>query len=164
MLGTAKEERSDLVSVEKVHIYRGIPGSGKNTHAEKEGFDRIIDSDQYFVDHVEPTGEYTFKPEYQEQSHVWCFRTYLRLLLDESIDSLAVCNTNTRREEYMPFVQAAKAMVPQAELRLVRMVCSSQTGAERNVHEVPADHVEDMKERMEEPRSHHPTELKIRTD
>lgn len=145
-----------------IYIYRGLPGSGKNTHAEEQDIEHIIDSDSYFVGE---NGEYEFVPEKATEAHASCFRQYLQLLPQaEHIDSIAVCNTNTTRAEYTPYVQAARAFKLGDRVRLIHCDCSVATSVRRNIHDVPRETIEQMAERWEEPESHDPPQHVIPTD
>lgn len=145
-----------------IYIYRGIPGSGKNYHAENHiEADIIVDSDEFFMEE----GEYQFKPEQLTEAHTVCFRKWLEAIekYARSADSIAVCNTNITRAEYTPYVQAARAAGFKQNIRLVHCQCPIETAIERNIHGVPPHVIGRMDERFEKPHEHDPTQLSVWT-
>jgi predicted kinase len=144
-----------------IYIYRGLPGAGKNTHAESIDVDHILDADSY---HVED-GDYCYEETQVGEAHASCFRQYLQLLPQaHTIDSIAVSNTHVERADYTPYVQAAEAFKLGDRVRLIHCKCSIETSVERNVHEVPREDIEDMATRWEEPTDRDPPQHTIVTD
>lgn len=129
----------------KLIIIRGWPGSGKTAFALRLvraghvlGF---IEADQYFI---RSDGIYDFNPRLLPYAHRWCFGRVERLL-DNAGDSGAVIvsNTFTRRWEMEGYVKLAR----RTEAELVVYRC---TGSFDNVHGVPPETVQRMRESMED--------------
>lgn len=160
------EKQNELVNNNNIFIMRGLPGSGKNWWAEEQyNIDHIVSADEYFVKHVGESGEYNFDPLKLTEAHAYCHREFLKLLptLGKS-ETVAVCNTNIKREEYMPYVMAARAFELTGDIVLVNMECNIETAVERNKHGVPPEKIEDMLEAFEHPRFHHPEQVSIKND
>ena len=138
-------------------IYRGLPGSGKTTHAESQDFDVIVEADHFFyVD-----GEYQFDPSKLTEYHAKAFAWYLEEL--ERSDRIAVDNTNITRAEYTPYVMAARATGRGDELLLRRMSAPCDVCYDRQAHDVPHGVVRSMAQRLAEPEDYDPREEIIRT-
>ena len=138
-------------------IYRGLPGSGKTTHAESQDFDVIIETDDFFyVD-----GEYQFDSSKLTEYHAKAFAWYLEEL--ERSEKIAVANTNITRAEYTPYVMAARAVGRGDELLLRFMAAPCDVCYDRQVHDVPHGIVRSMAQRLEEPADYDPPQEDIIT-
>ena len=140
-------------------IYRGLPGSGKTTHAESQDFDVIVETDHFFIDDQD---HYNFDPNKLTEAHTWCFNRYLEALAF-GIEQIAVANTNITRAEYTPYVMAARAEGRGDELLLRFMAAPCDVCYDRQVHDVPHGIVRSMAQRLEEPADYDPPQEEIIT-
>lgn len=126
-------------------LVRGIPGSGKSTFARKNFPDlKVIEADDYFY----RDGEYKFNPEEISDAHKDCwFRTEQEL---KKGNSVVVANTFTQLWEMDKYLDLAYKY--DTELKVFR--CE---GNFNNIHGVPEEVVELMKQRFE----NYPGEIKV---
>ena len=119
-------------------LIRGLPGSGKTTMAKKcaEAGYVHCEADQYF----EVAGEYRFDGSKLRAAHDDCLRRAIAAM--DAGRSVVVANTFTRLWEMRSYLKAAKKRGISA--RIVEA-----TGNWPNVHGVPADAIERMRERWE---------------
>jgi len=122
-------------------VMQGPPGGGKSTLATSmaDGLHAVVCStDDY---QVEPDGVYRFKPEAAASFHAMNQeRVLLALRRGENV---VVDNTNTTRREAKPYVASAVTL----GIPVVFVRCE---GRWPNVHGVPPERVELMRNRMEE--------------
>lgn len=124
-------------------LIRGIPGSGKTTLA-KEIADGVIEHPHFETDNffTNPyTGEYRFKPELIKVAHQWCQSLVFKALLDEE-PKVIVSNTFTQIWELEPYLEMAQRFGYKVDIH----TC---TGEYTNVHGVPEEKVQEMKQRFE---------------
>lgn len=124
------------MSVGKVLVLRGLPGSGKSTFVEKlpkySHHYTVVSADHFFT----RTGSYVFDPKKLGEAHAECFRYALKVLQGpECYNVLVVDNTNISSWEPSPYVQAAAAFGVECEI--VTLWCDPVVAAQRNVHKVP---------------------------
>ena len=119
-------------------LIRGLPGSGKTTMAKKYAEVGYVhcEADQYF----ERDGVYKFDPAKLHAAHDDCLRRAIAAL--DAGRSVVVANTFTCRWEMEPYLKAAKK-------RGIKVRIVKATGNWPNVHGVPADTIERMRERWE---------------
>ena len=135
---------------EKVlYIVRGLPGSGKSTFAEKlVGADFLVcEADKYFIN--KDTGEYNFDPSKIKEAHKYCqnlVETYMSdsLVNDQWYRQIAVSNTFTQEWEMQPYFDLAKKY----DYTVFVVIVENRHGG-KNVHGVPDDKLEIMKNRFE---------------
>lgn len=125
----------------KLIVIRGIPGSGKSTLARKllaEGTaDVHFEADMFF----ELNSAYKFQPEKIGAAHQWCQNQVKAALAAGK--NVIVSNTFVKKWEMEAYVKyAAENSIP-VELHICR-------GEYQNVHGVPTDKVQQMKNRFEE--------------
>ena len=129
-------------TVGSITIIRGLPGSGKSTHAKKlaQSMKRPIhiEADMYFM---HPRNEYVFDGTVIHKAHEWCFQT-ARIAAVHGYDVI-VSNTFTRRKEFQPYVKLAQTIGAPWNV----ITC---TGNFQNVHGVPIEVLENMRQRWEE--------------
>ncbi len=119
-------------------LIRGLPGSGKSTIAKSlYGFVHL-EADMYFVDAV---GNYQYEKARIKDAHEWCQRETKKYL--EAGKDVVVSNTFTRRCEIEPYIKIADAIGITPNVLIA-------AGKFENVHGVPADVIENMRNRWEE--------------
>jgi len=136
--------------MEKIlYIVRGIPGSGKSTFAKKiVGHDFLVcEADKYFVN--KETGEYKFDFSKIKDAHKFCqdmVETYMKdsLVNNQFYRESAVSNTFTQEWEMDPYFKLAK----EYGYTVFSIVVENRHGG-TNVHNVPEDKIEQMKNRFE---------------
>lgn len=119
-------------------LIRGLPGSGKSTMARGAMFDGFehYEADMFF----ERAGEYRYDASKIKEAHEWCRWKTINALA--SGKSVVVSNTFTRRVEMEPYFEIAKAFGVEPNVM-------EATGNWTNVHGVPAEVVDKMRQRWE---------------
>lgn len=132
--------------MKKLIILRGIPGSGKTTHAHelmqyyiKENKNVAhFEADMFFT---KPDGTYNWKPNMVGVAHKWC-KDKVRNALNTN-DVVIVANTNLTKTEVDTYVEIGKAAG--ADIDIQRL-----TGNYQNVHKVPDKTLRKMKEKLQD--------------
>ena len=135
--------------MEKIlYIVRGIPGSGKSTFAKKiVGHDFLVcEADKYFIN--KETGEYKFDVSKIKDAHKFCqdtVETYMKdsLVNNQFYREIAVSNTFTQEWEMDQYFKLAK----EYGYTVFSIVVENRHGG-TNVHNVPEDKIEQMKNRF----------------
>lgn len=130
----------------QVYIIRGVSGAGKSTlarkianlHSLENKVSKIFETDNYFMEN----GEYKFDATKLHQNHQKCFSDFLDALNDRNVDVVIVANTFTRKWEYVNYADAAK----DSGFEVTMLIAN---GNYKNVHNVPDDVVQKMKNRFE---------------
>ena len=134
-----------------LYIIRGLPGSGKSTLGEslasyarsgrlKGAYDvHSYAADDWFTN--SKTGEYNFNPAELPDAHEDCRARVMGSMMS-NVDNICVCNTFSQAWEAEPYFKLCE----QYEYTPVVLECQSQFG---NVHEVPQESIDAMKERWE---------------
>lgn len=126
--------------MEKIlYIVRGVPGSGKSTFA-RQLTSNVFEADQYFIDNE---GNYNFIPSEIKNAHAEC-QDDVKSAMSSSIPKIAVSNTFTQEWEMNPYLDLAK----QFGYMVFTVVVENRHGG-KNVHGVPNDKIELMKNRFE---------------
>jgi predicted kinase len=128
-----------------LYIIRGLPGSGKSTlghelASEADGYYKrhSVAADDWFCDQY---GEYNFVPEELSDAHEDC-RSRVMGRMMSGVEKICVCNTFSQAWEAEPYFKLCK----QYYYTPVVLECQSQFG---NVHGVPQESIDEMKERWE---------------
>lgn len=124
----------------KLTIIRGLPGSGKSTTAKKiaeETGAKHFEADMFFIDEH---GEYNFRPHQIRWAHHWC-QAKVACWLDAK--NVVVSNTFTMRWEMEPYFEMANIYGADVEVIVAN-------GNWPNIHGVPQDVIDRMRERWEE--------------
>ena len=120
-------------------IVRGLPGSGKSTLA-KQLTSNVFEADHYFYDNE---GNYKFIPSEIKDAHKEC-QDNVRIAIESSIPKIAVSNTSTQEWEMEPYFELAKKY----GYKVFTIIVENRHGG-TNVHNVPEDKIEQMKNRFE---------------
>ena len=87
-------------------------------------------------------GEYKFDATKLHRNHQKCFNDFLDALNDRNVDVVIVANTFTLKWEYVNYADAAK----DSGFEVTTLIAN---GNYQNVHNVPDDVVQKMKNRFE---------------
>lgn len=126
---------------QKLILLRGLPGSGKSTLA---GLLSLIDNvtsveaDDFFVDE---DGVYRFDATKLWQAHNWC-QKMTRVSIEMGYNVI-VSNTSTTEKEVAVYQQIAQEF----GVDFVSLICENRHGG-TNVHNVPGDKLQAMKQRF----------------
>jgi predicted kinase len=118
-------------------LVRGIPGSGKSTFA-KLICNQHVEADMFF----ELEGEYKFDPSKLKQAHEWCKNKaegWMKIGYN-----VAVSNTFSQEWEMQPYFELAKEYG-----YMVHVLIKENRHEGKNVHNVPEEKLEQMKNRFE---------------
>jgi predicted kinase len=135
---------------EKVlYIVRGLPGSGKSTFSKKlvNSDFLVCEADKYFID--KETGEYKFDGSKIKDAHKYCqdlVETYMKdsMVNDQWYREIVVSNTFTMEWEMTHYFELSKKY----GYKVFTIIVENRHNGE-NVHGVPNDKIEQMKDRFE---------------
>ncbi len=128
-------------------LVRGLPGSGKSslaTHIWNEY--AVCEADKFFYD---KEGNYNFDPTKLKQAHEWCRNVVETRMKDHQVNEqyypeIAVSNTFTQEWEMESYFQLAEKY----NYKVVSLIVENRHGS-KNLHGVPDDKVEIMRNRFE---------------
>lgn len=134
--------------MKRLVIMRGLPGSGKSTHAkELQGGvpTRVICSaDDYFM----KDGIYQFDPKQLGKAHEAC-KAKAHTAMLKSMSVVIIDNTNMQKWEFQDYI----AFGMMYGYKIEKIVCGNlidiKLYAERNTHGVPFESIKRMAERFE---------------
>ena len=121
-------------------LLRGLPGSGKSTVAKLFPKAPHYEADMYFMD---AEGNYKFDPTQLKMAHNWCAIQTQKAMVDE-YPVIVVSNTFTQKWEMDTYCDLADMH----GYRVTSLIVENRHGGE-NIHGVPADKLEIMKNRFE---------------
>jgi predicted kinase len=128
-------------------LVRGIPGSGKSTFAKHIWNNyAICEADKFFYD---ADGNYNFDPTKLKQAHEWC-RNEVEIRMKDHQNNpqyypeIVVSNTFTQEWEMQAYLDLAKKYGYQ----VTSLIVENRHG-NKNVHEVPEETLEKMRQRFE---------------
>jgi predicted kinase len=126
-------------------LVRGLPGSGKSTLGEIILYTpnnplKPLSADDYFTD---KEGNYNFDPTKLREAQNDCQQRCANLMMN-SVVRVVVSNTFTQEWEMEPYFEMAKRY----GYRVHTIVVENRHGGE-NIHGVPEDKLEIMKNRFE---------------
>lgn len=121
-----------------LHLFRGLPGSGKTTQARALCPLYNFSADDYFY----VGGEYEFDVRWLGKAHERCQRM-TKASLGLGVENVAVHNTFAQSWEAAPYFRMA-------EEHGYQIVVHECTGDFGSVHNVPEATIEKMRERYEE--------------
>lgn len=127
-----------------INILRGISGAGKSTYT-RNNFPSasVFSADNFFMHN----GIYEFDPNLLGRAHDWCKHQFERAL-QRGDDEVVVDNTNTTLRELKFYVEAAAEYG--YTLSVIRLVVDPTIAADRNLHGVPAEKVQQMQDRFQD--------------
>ena len=125
--------------MKELFLLRGLPGSGKSTLAKTLGGNHY-EADMYFMT---PSGKYEFNPASLRRAHEWCQDLVLMDMV-KSEQRIVVSNTFTQEWEMKPYLDMAQAR----GYRVHTLIVENRHGG-INEHGVPADKLEQMRNRFE---------------
>ncbi len=135
-----KEYIGDLI------LLRGVPGSGKSTLGEvilrcvKGEIPSILSADNFFIDNK---GNYNFDPTKLKEAHNDCLLKCAERMKNE-FSRIVVANTFTQEWEMEKYYEIADRY----NYRVHSVIVENRHEGE-NIHGVPDDKVQVMKERFE---------------
>jgi predicted kinase len=125
-------------------ILRGLPGSGKTAFAKYMFSNNVFEADQYFMD---SHGNYNFDANKLHAAHMDCQKRVEELMqISETTQyggEIVVSNTATTEKELEPYLELARKY----EYKVVSLIVENRHGG-KNVHGVPDDKLEQMKNRF----------------
>ena len=129
--------------MKELFLLRGLPGSGKSTLAKS--LDGIhIEADQFFM----IDGEYRFDVSKLKEAHNNCLsrvKSYMYIYSSkENSERIVVSNTFTQEWEMKPYFELAE----KNGYRVYSLIVENRHGGV-NVHGVPDDKVQQMRDRFE---------------
>lgn len=128
-------------------LLRGLPGSGKSTLANLITNEfSVCEADKFFYD---KEGNYNFDPSRLKAAHEWCRFHVETRMKDNQVNpqfypTIVVSNTFTQEWEMDNYFDLAK----QYGYRVHTLIVENRHGGV-NQHGVPADKLEQMKNRFE---------------
>jgi predicted kinase len=122
----------------ELFLLRGLPGSGKSTLARSLG-GMHMEADKYFM----PSGKYEFDASQLRDAHNWC-QNAVRVGMETQGQKIVVSNTFTQEWEMDPYYKLAE----QYGYRVYSLIVENRHEG-INEHGVPADKLEQMKNRFE---------------
>lgn len=126
------------ISPASLILIRGVPGSTKTTTAEEKYPDHVLcEADQFFTNN---NGDYSFDPKKIQDAHKWCQAKAKRSL--QAGKNVVVANTFIRIWEMEPYFLMAKRLG-------CKVTVIEAKGNFKNVHGVPEEKVQLMRERFE---------------
>ena len=125
--------------MKKLFLIRGLPGSGKSTFAKLIG-GIVLEADQYFID--PKTQEYKFDVSKLKDAHADCQRRCAEWM--KIGHQIVISNTFTQDWEMKPYFDMAK----EHDYQVFSIIVENRHGG-KNIHGVPDDKLEIMRDRFE---------------
>jgi predicted kinase len=135
-----KEYKGDLI------LLRGLPGSGKTTLGQiilksfSTDIPNVLSADDFFINEQ---GEYIFDVQKLKEAHTDCQIRCSNKMKNE-IHRIVVANTFTQEWEMNPYFDMAERY----NYRVHTVVVENRHDG-KNIHEVPEDKLQQMKNRFE---------------
>ena len=128
-------------------LVRGLPGSGKTSFASAIWNDyAVCEADKFFYD---KEGNYNFDPSKLKEAHTWCKNQVETRMIDHQNNQqyypeIAVSNTFTQEWEMEDYFKLAEKY----GYKVVSLILENRHGGQ-NVHGVPEDKLQIMKDRFQ---------------
>jgi predicted kinase len=128
-------------------LVRGLPGSGKTSFASAIWNDyAVCEADKFFYD---KEGNYNFDPSKLKEAHTWCKNQVETRMIDHQNNQqyypeIAVSNTFTQEWEMEDYFKLAEKY----GYKVVSLIIENRHGGQ-NVHGVPEDKLQIMKDRFQ---------------
>jgi adenylate kinase family enzyme len=128
-------------------LVRGLPGSGKTSFASAIWNDYdVCEADKFFYN---KEGNYNFDPSKLKEAHAWCKNEVETRMIDHQNNEqyypeIAVSNTFTQEWEMEDYFKLAVKY----GYKVVSLIIENRHGGQ-NVHGVPEDKLQIMKNRFE---------------
>jgi adenylate kinase family enzyme len=128
-------------------LVRGLPGSGKTSFASAIWNDyAVCEADKFFYN---KEGNYNFDPSKLKEAHAWCKNEVETRMIDHQNNEqyypeIAVSNTFTQEWEMEDYFKLAVKY----GYKVVSLIIENRHGGQ-NVHGVPEDKLQIMKNRFE---------------
>lgn len=128
-------------------LVRGLPGSGKSTFANAIWNEyAVCEADKFFYD---KEGNYNFDSSKLRDAHAWCRNEVETRMKDHQLNpqfypEIAVSNTFTQEWEMKDYYELAEKY----GYKVVSLILENRHGG-KNIHGVPDDKLEIMKNRFE---------------
>ena len=128
-------------------LVRGLPGSGKTTFATAIWNDyAVCEADKFFYDEE---GNYNFDPTKLKEAHAWCKNEVESKMIEHQNNQqyypeIAVSNTFTQEWEMEDYFKLAEKY----GYKVVSLIIENRHGGQ-NVHGVPEDKLQIMKDRFQ---------------
>ena len=122
----------------KLHLVRGLPGSGKSTFANNNRTEaRVVEADQFFLN----KGIYAWDPKLLHEAHAWCYGQTAMLLRQEL--NVVVANTFVTTDALLRYIKL-RDKLPGLEITITELFTEF-----KSIHNVPREKVCKMAERWE---------------
>jgi predicted kinase len=128
-------------------LVRGLPGSGKTSFASAIWNEyAVCEADKFFYD---KDGNYNFDPSKLKEAHTWCKNQVETRMIDHQNNQqyypeIAVSNTFTQEWEMEDYFKLAEKY----GYKVVSLILENRHGGQ-NVHGVPEDKLQIMKDRFQ---------------
>jgi predicted kinase len=128
-------------------LVRGLPGSGKTSFASAIWNDyAVCEADKFFYD---KEGNYNFDPSKLKEAHTWCKNEVESRMIEHQNNQqyypeIAVSNTFTQEWEMEDYFKLAEKY----GYKVVSLIIENRHGGQ-NVHGVPEDKLQIMKDRFQ---------------
>ena len=128
-------------------LVRGLPGSGKTSFASAIWNDyAVCEADKFFYD---KEGNYNFDPTKLKEAHAWCKNEVESKMIEHQNNQqyypeIAVSNTFTQEWEMEDYFKLAEKY----GYKVVSLIIENRHGGQ-NVHGVPEDKLQIMKDRFQ---------------
>ena len=141
MPATRSSRKNNLKIMKTLILLRGLPGAGKSTVAKLFGdVPCHYEADMFFIDE---RNVYRFDPTKIKDAHAWCRHKTMEAM-KAGHPTVIVSNTFTQEWE----MEAYYLLAEELGYRVASVIVENRHGG-RNIHGVPDDKLEIMKNRFE---------------